>query len=250
MRHGGAFNFEFTNVDRRRVCAPFPPRFLVKDNIAADVDAACRRIIDPVCLGSWLVADEDHGSTAIIELLHMWTSVLDVGYATEGPQVMYRRCGPVPQLVWCFPAGALRRCPVEDVDRGVDGLPQECSWEITRLEHAPGHPDHRLVPPFDDAILLRCIRCRKLAPNSEFDAIRLEFHRSELSPAIGTQSEEFSSALVLSCCLDSLDGSRSSIFGVEQCYPHVPAEVIDEEQEVAITARGGRGDWPAEIAMK
>ena len=110
---------------------------------------------------------------------------------------------------------------VEDVDRGVDGLPPERAWKSTCLEHAPSHPDHSLVLPLNDAILLWRIRCRELAHNSKLGTILHEFRRREFSHAIGTQREEFPSTLSLSYCLDPLDGSRGSIFGVEQRYPYV-----------------------------
>ena len=125
MFHSGILYHESAVAARRRVRAPLPPRFLAEDAIAADIDAACRWVIYPVCFGSRLIADEDHGSAAIVKLLRVWTGNLDMDHAPEDPQVMYRRCGPIPQLVWRSPAGASRRRPVEDVDRRVGGLPQK-----------------------------------------------------------------------------------------------------------------------------
>ena len=164
--------------------------------------------------------------------------------------MVHCQCGPVPQLVRCFAAGALGRCPIEDVDRRVDGLPPERTMEFTCLEHAPGHPDHCLVPPLDDAILLLHIWCHELAPNSELGAVHREFSRPELSPTIGTQGEEFPSTLALSCCLDPFDGSWSSVLGGEQRHPHVPVVIVDEEQKVAVAAWGTRADWPVEVAVQ
>ena len=229
MSHSGILYHEFAIAAHHRVRAPLPPRFLVEDGVAADVDATCSWDIYPICFGSRLITDENHGSAAIIELLRVWTGGLDMDHAPEGPQVMYRRCGAIPQLVWRSPVGASPRRPVEDVDCRVGGLPPERAWKSTCFEHAPSHPDDGLVLPLSDAILLWRVRCRELANNSKFRAVCREFRRSELSPAIGTQSEKFLSAPTLGCYLDSLDGSRGSVFGVEQCYPHVHAEVIDEE---------------------
>ena len=229
MSHGSVLYREFAIIARHCVRAPLPPCFLVEDGVTADVDSACDWVIYPICFGSRLIADENHGLAAIIELLRVRTGGLDMDHAPEGPQMMYCRCGAIPQLVWRSPAGASRRRPVEDVDSRVGGLPPERAWKSTCFEHAPSHPDDGLVSPLSDAILLWRVRCRELANNPKFRAIFREFRRSELSPAIGTQGETFLPTPTLGCYLDSLDGSRGSVFGVEQCYPHVPAEVIDEE---------------------
>ena len=87
-------------------------------------------------------------------------------------------------------------------------------------------------------------------PNSELDVVLREFCGREFSPVIGMQGEELPSAVALSCRLDPLDGGRSSILGVEQRHPHELVLVIKEEQEVAVAARGSRGDWSAEVAME
>ena len=164
--------------------------------------------------------------------------------------MVHRRYDPIPRLVRCFAAGALCRRPIEDVDRGVDGLPPELAGKSTRLDHAPGHPDHCQVLPLDDAILLWRVWHRELVRKSELDAVRCEFCRHELSSAIGTQGEELPSALALSCRLDPLDGSRSGVLGVKQRHPHEPVVVVDEEQEVARATRSSHGDWPVEITVE
>ena len=121
--HGGVLNLELAIVACRRVCAPLPPCLFVEDDVSIDVDAACHWIIDPVSLGARLIPEKDHGLAAVVELLQVWPDVLDMGHAPECPQVMYRRCGPIPQLIWCFATSALCHRPVEDVDCSVDGLP-------------------------------------------------------------------------------------------------------------------------------
>ena len=149
--------------------------------IPTDVDAACHWVIDPVRLGARLIPDEDHRLAAVVELLQVRPDVLDIGHAPKSLQVVHRRCGPIPQLVECFAAGALCRRHVEDVDRGVDSLTPKRVGESTRLEHAPGHPNHCLVLSLDDAILLWRVWRRELVPNSKLGAVRREFCRRELS---------------------------------------------------------------------
>ena len=85
MSHGGILYHEFVVAIRRRVHAPLPPRYLVEDGIAADVDAAFRWVIYPICFGSRLIADEDHRSAVIVELLRVWTGDLDMDHTPKGP---------------------------------------------------------------------------------------------------------------------------------------------------------------------
>ena len=85
MCHGGVLNLDFTIVAGRRVRAPLPPCLLVEDGIATDEDAACRWIIDPVCLGARLIPDKNHGLAAVIELLQVRQDVPDMDHAPESP---------------------------------------------------------------------------------------------------------------------------------------------------------------------
>lgn len=55
------------------------------------MDAPAGRIVHPVCLAPWFVADEDHVNAAVVELLEMRFDHLDVGDATEGTEEVHCR---------------------------------------------------------------------------------------------------------------------------------------------------------------
>ena len=134
---------------------PVPLGGLVKDDIAADVDAPGRWIEQTVRLGARLVADEDGAPAPVIELLQVRSRQLHVRDAAKRAQVLDSWRAPCPELVGGLASYALGRGPVTEIDGRRDCLTPELARELLRLEHTPGSSHHRLIAPLDDAVLLR-----------------------------------------------------------------------------------------------
>jgi hypothetical protein len=99
------------------------------------------------------------------------------------------------------------------------------------------HPHNRLVAPLDDAVLLRAVRRGVVALNTLFHTVRREFSRCEFATVVGVQHAQLAAALCLRSGLRALDGVRSLSLAAKDHNSHVAGEVIDEQQEVALSSR-------------
>jgi hypothetical protein len=73
---------------------------------------------------------------------------------------------------------------VEDVGSRHQLLSLEDSRHSPLLEEGMSHPNNRLIAPLDDAVLLRVIRCRVVAPNTLICAARREFSHREFTTIV------------------------------------------------------------------
>src|SRR6185437_5521322 len=67
-------------------------------------------------------------------------------------------------------------------------------------------------------------------------AVRRELGRCELAAVVGAQHAQLAAALRLRSGLSTPDGVRSLSLATEDHYPHEAGEVVDEQQEVALTS--------------
>jgi hypothetical protein len=100
-----ALHSELTGVRRciHHGRAPIPRHVLIEDDVAGHVHALRHRVINPISLGIGLVADEDHGSTTVVELLLVRSHHLDMGHTPKGAQVMYGQLPAMVCLEWSLP---------------------------------------------------------------------------------------------------------------------------------------------------
>jgi hypothetical protein len=54
--------------DFATICCPIPTSLFIKDNVTSDADTPCGWVQQSVCLYSILIANEDSGRAAVIEL--------------------------------------------------------------------------------------------------------------------------------------------------------------------------------------
>lgn len=118
-------------------------------------------IIHAIFFGAGFIADEDHRSAPIIQFPHIWPHGLQMSQAPERTKVMYTWTSPVPCLVGCLAVNTPSWFTVEDVDRRRDGFSLKSSWHPFCLQQTSCHPNHSLVAPLDDVVLLRRVWCRE-----------------------------------------------------------------------------------------
>jgi hypothetical protein len=124
---------------------------------------------------------------------------------------------------------------VEDVDSRHHRLSLEDSRHSPLLEEGPSHPQNRLVAQLDDAVLLRTVRRGVVVLNTLIRAVRREFSRREFTTIVGALHAQLAAALCLRSGLRAPDGVHSLSFAAKHHNPHVTGEVIDEQQEVALS---------------
>lgn len=73
---------------------------LFEHDVAADVNPLSCRVVDAICLGARLVADEDGPLAAVIQLLQIGRCHLHVRHTPKGAQVLNTQNVPIPELVW------------------------------------------------------------------------------------------------------------------------------------------------------
>jgi hypothetical protein len=76
-------------------------------------------------------------------------------------------------------------------------------------------------------------------------AILRELPHGELTSMIGVERHQLHAELAFHSRLDLLDSSRCTILRGDHDNPHVPVEVIHEQQEVLITPLRHWCDWTA-----
>ena len=85
---------------------------------------------------------------------------------------------------------------------------------------------------------------------AEVDAELLEVACKELASTVSTQCAHWFASLPFRRGLDALDRRGRAILAGEQRDPHVSRVIIDQEQEVPITARSRWRDGAAEVAVE
>jgi hypothetical protein len=81
---------------------PIPGRHLVEDDVARHHHPACTRIKQLVRLAAFLVPQEHHACTPVLQLANEWLRVLHMANATERPEEGDVRLPPVPRHVRCL----------------------------------------------------------------------------------------------------------------------------------------------------
>ena len=153
--------------------------------------------------------------------------------AAKGVEEAYIGLPNIPCLVRRLAVDALCEGAVEDENGHEYGLPPIRDRPLLCLEHAACHPEHRLVPPLDDAILLRRVRGCEVTLHPFLVAVLVERGRRDLAAMVRARHAQLVAALDLCCRLLLDDGSLHLILGGEEQHPHEPAIVVDEQQDVA-----------------
>jgi hypothetical protein len=89
----------------------------------------------------------------------------------------------------------------------------------------------------DDTILLWAIGRCVLTMHTLSRAVLHKLPHGELASTVNVEYPQLEVRLAFHPCLDLLDSSRCMTFGGDRGYPHVPAEVIHEQQEVLVTSQ-------------
>jgi hypothetical protein len=127
------------------------------------LDQTCGR---PCRLGSILLSDEHAGAWPVGELGDTRPDNIHASHATEYAEVIHLGLIPSPHLVCCYPLKTSHQSTVQDVHRRSDGLRPELRWHAHTLHEALCHLHHGLVPPHNNSVLLRGIRCRSVPADS------------------------------------------------------------------------------------
>src|SRR5664279_1301813 len=106
-----------------------------------------------------------------------------------------------------------------------------------------------MVASLHDAILLRGVRSRQIMLHSELRAVCCEGPGSELASAIRPQRAQLAAGFRLGSRLEPDNGGCGLVLRREKGKPHVPRQLIDEQEEVFLPARSCRVDRPAEVDM-
>ena len=171
------------------------------------------RIIGTICLGYLFVADEDHLSAMILQLLLVRRRVLHIHDAPKRLQVMYRRLLPIPHLERGLPFHSLRWHPVQEVHGSVHCLSPELGRQPLCLQQAARGANYRRVSMLDDAVLLWGVRRRQLPVHTVCHAILHELLGYELATAVCPEHQQLAAGLRRYTCLELLDGCRCPILG-------------------------------------
>ena len=67
-------------------------------------------------------------------------------------------------------------------------------------------------------------------------AVCLELEGVELAATIRAESPQMAPPLGFCLCLEFFESNECFILGSQQLHPHIPAEVINDEEEVAVPA--------------
>jgi hypothetical protein len=82
-------------------------------------------IVRTICLGTTLIADEDHLVATILQLLQVWRRVPNIHDAPKRPEVVHRRLLPMPCHKRGHAVNALRWAPVQHIHNSTHRLPLE-----------------------------------------------------------------------------------------------------------------------------
>jgi hypothetical protein len=85
--------------------------------------------------------------------------------------------------------------------------------------------------------------------NTLIHAVRREFSRREFTAVVGAQHVQLAAALCLRSGLRAPDGVRSLSLAAKDHNPHVAGEVVDEQQEVALSSRCSRCHWATHVPV-
>jgi hypothetical protein len=97
--------------------------------------------------------------------------------------------------------------------------------------------------------LLRGIRRSVVAHHSFVRAVSGKIHRGEFAAAIRPQNAQPLARLCLSSRLELLDCLCCLILACQELQPHIPAMVIDKQDEVASSPMRRWCGWPAKVPM-
>jgi hypothetical protein len=142
-------------------------------------------------------------------------------------------------FVRCHPFECLGGRAIEDVDCCHHRLSPEDSRHSPLLEKSPSHPHNCLVAPLDDAVLLRAVRRGVVALIALIRALRRELSRREFAIVVGAHHVQLAAAFCLRSDLHVPDGVRNLSLAAKDHHPRVVGEVIDEQQEVALSSLCG-----------
>ena len=93
-------------IFRHVAVVPVPSCTLIEDDVAGDVDALCRRVVEAVRLTAGFVPEHHHGLASVIQLLQVWRGDLGVSPATKDTKEVYIWLLTMPRLVRSTPVHA------------------------------------------------------------------------------------------------------------------------------------------------
>jgi hypothetical protein len=155
----------------------------------------------------------------------------------------------MPSLVQCPTVESLGGCAVEDIDSRHHRLSPEDNRHSPLLEEGPSHPQNHLVVSLDDVVLLWAVWRGVVALNTLIRVVRREFIRREFAAVVGAQHAQLATALHLCSGLRAPDGIRSLSLAAKDHNPYVAVEVIDEQQEVALSSGCSRRHRATQVAV-
>ena len=88
----------------------------------------------------------------------------------------------MPSLIRRHAVDGLGGCPVQQEDGGGYRLAPEHHWHVPALQQTACHGDDSLVPPLDDAVMLRHVWRRVLPLDAMLGVVLLERNKGELTP--------------------------------------------------------------------
>src|SRR3954465_2284178 len=144
--------------------------------------------------------------------------VLDPAPCSKYSEVAYIWLLASEELIGCFVQKLMDINTVDDVACSINSFRPELSWCFVFVQHRPSHLNEVSVLALYDAILLRCVRSRKLMSDSHCIQIKIKSSVLELSAVVTSDMLDLDAIIVHG----SIGKASENIlhFGLVENYVH------------------------------